>query len=248
MEFDGGPWADWASENWLVPMMAVGLYVAVIDNVPRLLSEKYSPPNLDREFAMWNLLLSVFSAWGVLCTMPVLLNHWWNGGVAALACVSTPTRGHVGRALVLFALSKIVELLDTAWLLVRKRTPSKLHTVHHATACLVTWKLFSSRSPLGLCLASLNYTVHAPLYLYFGLTQLSPGTRALVTRFAPYITQMQLVQFVCGLGLALRALAASPLDCAGPRADAWLIVGMYILYLWLFGSFWWTRKPRVKRA
>ena len=59
------------------------------------------------------------------------------------------------------------------------------------TVLMYCWHAYAVRIGTGLWFASMNYTVHAIMYLYFALTQLGPKGKAFAKRFSMLITSLQ---------------------------------------------------------
>ena len=70
----------------------------------------------------------------------------------------------------LFALSKIVEFGDTAFIIFRKAPLSFLHWYHHVTVCTYTWYALTT-DPIALSnfFGAMNYTVHTFMYAYYAI-------------------------------------------------------------------------------
>ena len=129
--------------------------------------------------------------------------------------------GEVGFFVALFIYSKLAELFDTLWLLLRKSPVILLHWYHHVTVLLYCWHSYSMRIGSGLWFASMNYTVHSIMYFYFGLTQCGPKGRRIAKKFSIAVTLLQLAQMVMGIAVgaspsqrSLRAQARWPSRCA----------------------------------
>ena len=77
---------------------------------------------------------------------------------------------------------------------------------------LYCWNSYVTESSAGLWFAAMNYSVHAVMYMYFYLQiAFSPKDKkakksvlmTLVSRFAPFITVMQISQMFCGTAIVL---------------------------------------------
>ena len=55
----------------------------------------------------------------------------------------------------------------------------------------------------------MNYTVHAIMYFYFGLTQCGDGGRKFAKKFAMIITTMQLTQMVIGIVVTVASVVCT---------------------------------------
>ena len=70
----------------------------------------------------------------------------------------------------LMTLSKVVELGDTIFIVLRKSQLSFLHWYHHITVLVYTWYAITPRpSALSIWFSSMNYTVHTIMYTYYAL-------------------------------------------------------------------------------
>uniref|UniRef100_K3X8B3 Elongation of fatty acids protein n=1 Tax=Globisporangium ultimum (strain ATCC 200006 / CBS 805.95 / DAOM BR144) TaxID=431595 RepID=K3X8B3_GLOUD len=203
----------------------------------RWLMKDRKPFNLQIPLALWNLALSMFSFMGAIRTVPFLLNTIYRRGVYNSVCmVPTAHYGHgpVGFWVTVFIFSKVPELVDTLFIVLRKKPLIFLHWYHHITVLLFCWHAFATLSASGLYFVAMNYTVHAIMYFYYFLTAM--GYRP---RWALAVTVFQLSQMV--VGVAVCSLATyyiqSGVDCAVDRENLkWGII-MYSSYFALFLKF-----------
>jgi hypothetical protein len=61
----------------------------------------------------------------------------------------------------LFILSKIPELIDTVFIVQRKRPLIFLHWYHHVTVLLYCWHSYATEASQALYFVAMNYSVHA---------------------------------------------------------------------------------------
>ena len=115
--------------------------------------------------AAWNLGLSLFSFWGLYWTAPHLYSFLMapEHGFRATVCYSAQWYGHgyCGKAMAFFIYSKLFELFDTLWLILKKRPVIFLHSYHHITVLLYCWHSYASRISSGLWFGTMNYFVHS---------------------------------------------------------------------------------------
>lgn len=146
---------------------------------------------------------------------------------------------------VVFTVSKLLELGDTAFVVLRKKPLIFLHWYHHATVLLCSWFGHITFTP-ALYFVSINFTIHAVMYAYFFLM----AVHAVPAWFNPkWLTAAQISQMFVGLyvigastfykGLTARGCAIEP----GMVAAIWL---MYATYLYLFVDFFVTRYFKGK--
>ncbi|GLE06627.1 hypothetical protein PINS_up016021 [Pythium insidiosum] len=163
----------------------------------RWVMQNRQPFDLRIPLAMWNLGLATFSFMGAVRTVPFLLNTIYRRGIYNSVCASPrPHYGHgpVGLWVTLFIFSKVPELVDTVFIVLRKKPLIFLHWYHHITVLLFCWHAFATESASGLYFVAMNYSVHAIMYFYYFLTAV--GFRP---RWAQFVTVFQLSQMVVGV-------------------------------------------------
>jgi len=144
--------------------------------------------------------------------------------------------GPTGFWVMLFIYSKIPELLDTVFIVLRKRPLIFLHWYHHVTVLLFCWSAYSTMAASGLYFVAMNYAVHALMYGYYCLQALKVCPKSFP---AVLITISQIAQMFVGTGVCCSAwyfkLVGKP--CA--NSDSNLILGglMYCSYFYLFLDF-----------
>merc|ERR1719440_218445 len=82
----------------------------------------------------------------------------------------------------------------------------------------------------------MNYTVHAIMYFYFGLTQCGPKGRRVAKRFSMLITSLQLLQMVVGIVVTVASVVyhANGMTCYVSLVNSVLGLVMYSSYFALF--------------
>jgi len=184
---------------WLAPSIAIPLYLLMVFVLPRFIKEEVQ--NLKPILAVWNFCLSLGSAIIFIC---------WTSGLVAELISSNWSLHHVicmphrelnyGINMIcatLFAISKYFELVDTLFLIIRKRPVSFLHWYHHTTVLAYTWYAVVCAVSTGNIFGSINAGVHTIMYYYYFLTSI--GQRP---KWGSWVTRLQLGQMVVGLVVA----------------------------------------------
>lgn len=156
-------------ENLHVPAIATVLYLAMIFGGQMLMKDR-KPLPVKPLMILWNVLLAAFSIIGAYFYVPELLRVIQSKGLHYEMCsfdseITSPW-------VYLFCLSKIPELVDTFWLVVRKRPVIFLHGYHHVTVMWFCWYAWGNLIENGGIFAAMNLTVHSIMYLF--VTLLSP--------------------------------------------------------------------------
>ena len=156
--FDGWYWTRWTANHWEIPIAAATLYLLMIATLKLTMGPRNGGRKalkLTRVVLAWNFFLSAFSIAGMCYTVPLLLfgeSGVLTAGWYASVCNSAASYGHgyPGLFVCLFIYSKLAELLDTFFLLVRKSPVIFLHWYHHLTVLLFCWHAYSARIGTGL--------------------------------------------------------------------------------------------------
>lgn len=106
-----------------------------------------------------------------------------------------------GAWMTLFIYSKLPELLDTVWLVLKKRKVAYIHWFHHATVLLYCWHSFATSVGPGIWFGTMNYVVHSVMYFYYFLTTFPGAPRKVAKTLAPAVTVLQIMQMVVGVGI-----------------------------------------------
>mmetsp|Transcript_22362 Transcript_22362/g.71544 ORF Transcript_22362/g.71544 Transcript_22362/m.71544 type:complete len:367 (+) Transcript_22362:63-1163(+) len=242
--FDGWYWTRWTANHWEIPIAAATLYLLMIATLKLTMGPRNGGRKalkLTRVVLAWNFFLSAFSIAGMCYTVPRLLvgeSGVLTAGWYASVCNSAASYGHgyPGLFVCLFIYSKLAELLDTFFLLVRKSPVIFLHWYHHLTVLLFCWHAYSARIGTGLWFAAMNYSVHGIMYAYFGLTQAGEGPKNFAKRFSMLITTLQLTQMVFGIAVTVSSVVylSRGVPCYVSLFNSLLGLGMYASYFVLF--------------
>jgi hypothetical protein len=144
--------------------------------------------------------------------------------------------GTVGLWVMLFIFSKFPELIDTVFIVLRKKKLIFLHWYHHVTVLLFCWNAFVTSAGSGLYFVSMNYTVHSLMYGYYCLQALH-----MLPRWFPaiIITIGQIAQMFVGTGVCISAwyYMLSGKECHNDLSNLTAGALMYGSYLYLFVDF-----------
>ena len=114
-------WTTWYLQNhWYHSIIASIIYVILVYLGLYLMSER-SPLVLDKYLKIWNYLLAAFSTMGAIRTSFGMHHVIANHGFLASVCWYNPKNNFLSYWLEKFTYSKMVELGDTAFLILRKR-------------------------------------------------------------------------------------------------------------------------------
>jgi elongation of very long chain fatty acids protein 6 len=230
--------------NYIVPSVAIVLYLAFCYFGQKIMARQ-TAFGLNGVLAGWNLFLSLFSFWGAIRMVPhtlwLLRSHSFEETICEPAYLSYGS-GAAGFAVQMFCLSKIPELIDTVFIVLRKKPLIFLHWYHHVTVLAFCWNSYVTESGAGHYFASMNYTVHAVMYFYYYLQAI----KAVPKNFPSWIiTILQISQMIAGTGIVCASIyyyryggkKYAPGECNNNESN--LIAGgiIYASYLYLFVEF-----------
>ncbi|PFH31045.1 putative integral membrane protein, GNS1/SUR4 family protein [Besnoitia besnoiti] len=202
--YKAGPCLVWTIGRYYVAPTAVTLYLLFCYFGTKWMKNRPAY-DLRRPLKYWNLLLAVFSFMGMSRVVPHLFEILRRWGFEVSICsppVYTYGHGACGLWVFLFIYSKYFELLDTVFIILRKRPLNFLHWYHHATVLLYTWDGYCVEQPAGIYFIAMNYSVHAVMYFYYFLA--AQLQRPL--SWGIFVTIAQISQMFVGVGVTCASL------------------------------------------
>jgi len=185
-------WQPW---NWLLPTIAILGYLAMVFFLPYFIKKEYE---LKYPLAAWNLFLSIASF--VMCFFWVapIIEIFVQTGYDPYYILCMPY-GELSHGLnmfvaTVFTFSKFFELIDTLFLILRKREVEFLHWYHHTTVLAYCWMCTIILIPVGNIFGTVNAFVHTIMYMYYFLSCIGQKPW-----WGQYVTIIQLTQMVVGI-------------------------------------------------
>ena len=189
--------------------------------------------------AAWNGLLSTFSTIGMMRTVPHLVASILSQNYSDTVCTAPIVswgKGTTGFWVMLFIFSKVPELIDTVFIILRKKPLIFLHWYHHVSVLLFCWNAYASIAGSGLYFVAMNYSVHALMYGYYCLQALHicPKSFPVILITMSQIGQMFVGTFVC---VSAWYYMLSGKTCHNCLSNLCFGGVMYGSYLYLFVEF-----------
>jgi len=231
----------WMEENWRsVCAWASGLYMILIFGGQNYMSNR---PAFDLRgpLTAWSMFLAGFSIMGAARTLPEFMHTLYTQGFYHSLCIpSFIEQDRVsGFWTWMFVLSKVPELGDTIFIVLRKQRLIFLHWYHHVTVLIYCWYSFSEYTAPARWFVVMNFIVHSLMYTYYAFKAL----RYRVPRgVAMLITTLQLVQMVIGCVVNYMAFSykQNGMQCGVSDTNLKLSLLMYTSYFVLFARFFYN--------
>uniref|UniRef100_A0A8C5R3P1 Elongation of very long chain fatty acids protein n=1 Tax=Leptobrachium leishanense TaxID=445787 RepID=A0A8C5R3P1_9ANUR len=233
--FDEQVAIQWMQENWSKSIFFSLLYAALIFGGQRVMKERRGF-ELRRPLVLWSFTLAVFSIIGAIRTIWYMGNVLISRGFKESVCDSGFYSGPVSKFWAYaFVISKVPELGDTLFIVLRKQKLIFLHWYHHITVLLYTWYSYKDTVSGGGWFMTMNFTVHAFMYSYYTLK----AAAIRVPRFcAMFITVTQILQML--MGIVVNVLVYTwhhDGSCKSTTENIFWSTVMYTSYLVLFCIF-----------
>lgn len=228
----------WMLKNWTYCFYYCGIYMILIFGGQHYMSNR-SKFELRGILTLWNSMLATFSIIGFTRTAPELIHVMRNYGFRYSICVPSFIEQDCvsGFWTWMFVLSKLPELGDTVFIVLRKQPLIFLHWYHHITVLLYSWFSYTEYTASARWFVVMNYFVHSVMYSYYALKAMRyrpPKSIAML------ITTLQLAQMVIGCIINVTAyqyLESGQIDCHISRFNVKLSLVMYFSYFVLFARF-----------
>ena len=215
-------------ELWPLYLFIFVFYYPAMKFGQKIMSSR-EPFSLKIPLFLWNMFVSVTSG---LCAFTVgkLLFHrlLYNTNHNELICdhefLYTKKESWY---IIMFVISKYFELIDTIFLVLRKKKIVFLHWFHHlSTAIYATYALYynymSDMSQLWFVF--MNTFVHTFMYFYYGMTAIG-----IYFNMNYLITLIQIIQMIIGFSVAISTLWCKDISMSYPCLIVSLLQFYYIV-------------------
>ncbi|XP_049711054.1 elongation of very long chain fatty acids protein 3 [Elephas maximus indicus] len=182
-------------EYWTISFPIALIYLVLI-----LVGQNYMKArkgfNLQMPLILWSFCLAIFSVLGAVRTWSFMGTVLLRVGLKQSVCYTSFFRHSTVRFWSsLFVFSKIIELGDTAFIILRKRPLIFVHWYHHSTVLIFTFFGYKSRMAAGGWFMTMNFGVHAIMYTYYTLKAAKVNFPRMLSML---ITSLQILQMFAG--------------------------------------------------
>jgi len=237
---------QWYQTNWNLSVYLAILYVILVFGGQAYMKDK-PRYTLQKPLICWNILLASFSIFGTIRIWSVMFDLYNLHGFKGTVCNSEYFKSPVSNFWsMVFIMSKVPELIDTAFIVLRKQKLIFLHWYHHITVMIYSWYTFRDRLSGAQWYVSMNFFVHALMYSYY-------ACRAMKIKIPKpiniIITALQLSQMFVGVAVQIyiynyRKDPWCPTHYYNLRAAVLMYGSYYLLFAKFFADAYIWPKPR----
>ena len=225
----------WLYGGWHIPILYSIIYVSLVFLGQRIMKnrEKF---HIYRSLIAWNILLACFSILGTIRTMPTFLSRIFKHGLDYSICDNSSEFGVMEFWTNAFAMTKLIDLFDTAFVVLRKQKLLFLHWYHHSITLIFTWYLYRNFASISYWFGVMNFTVHSFMYTYYAF---KAARFRIPKKVSLFITTLQLLQMVVGVWINVYALMKklNGGTCETPTEGLYFAFIIYFSFLVLFANF-----------
>jgi len=243
--------SDWAMMSTPMPTFAlIAVYLFVVWWGQKAMAARPKGFELRHVMVVYNSCLVVLSGW--LC-YEFCVCGWFSGsytfGCQPVDLSMHPEALRMARTCWVFYISKLIELADTIFFVLRKRFQliTFLHVFHHA-AMAASWWFGVKFVPggFGTFHAVINSGIHFMMYSYYALAAAGPQFQPYLW-WKRYLTSAQILQFIVIIMHTMQLFFFE--DCDYPIIFGWWILLCSFIFLGLFGQFYVREylKPKASR-
>lgn len=249
-QYDETKFFKYMVTHWADSFVYAFIYIVLVFGGKRYMEERPSY-GLRPWLALWSGILAVFSIFGAARTLPELILAVNQHSLEYSICVPSYLENAAAVWTFLFTVSKVYELGDTIFIVLRKQPLIFLHWYHHVTVLIYCWYSYPERTAVGRWFMVMNYMVHSIMYSYYALKAMRFNVPKWISMF---ITFSQLLQMVIGCLVNVWAyqIKNEGTFCNVSYDNIKYSLIMYASYFILFAHFFYSAylsgKPKSSKA
>ena len=237
--FNVNPHLKWFELNWNTSIWISVVYVLFVF-IGRIYMTNRQPYDLRLPLGIWSLFLSIFSLFGSMRMVPELLHSLSSQGFTHSFCQGDFKEDpRINFWIMMFTWSKVFELVDTGFIVLRKQKLIFLHWYHHFMTLIYCFFAVSRglEGPFRW-FATMNFAIHTVMYGYYAVKALRLFQVPSIVN--QVITTGQIVQMIMGFVISISLLimqTTHPKKCDFSLDSNIFSFLIYLSYLILFVNF-----------
>jgi len=236
-EFNIRPSLDWIERHWHFTIWLSCIYVLFLAVATTYMKNR-KPFDLRVPLGIWSLLLAIFSLYGSIRMIPEWFDRTSKGFIPSI-CRGDFTDKTVEFWMIMFTWSKVFELVDTVFIVLRKQKLIFLHWYHHIVTMMFCFYLFSSgvHGPVRW-FTTMNFAIHTVMYGYYSIKAFQLFRVPSIV--SQVITTSQILQMIMGFVISVILMimqVTHPGKCDYPLDSNILGLIIYTSFLVLFVNF-----------
>ncbi|KAJ3030782.1 hypothetical protein HDV00_008722 [Rhizophlyctis rosea] len=223
-------------------------YLAIVLGGQQIMRASVQKPiSIKPIFFLHNAMLSIVSAGLLLLFLELVIPDLLKNGLMWSICHEDAWSSRLELLFYINYLIKYYELLDTIFLVLKKKKLEFLHVYHHAATMVLCYFELEGRTAVSWVPVTLNLFVHVIMYYYYARTAVSSKP----IWWKKYLTTLQITQFILdifAIYLATYTYVSSAMypdiipnfglgTCRGKPIAAWIGCAIITSYLGLFVQF-----------
>lgn len=225
---------EWLRDHWSISIYVSLAYVIIIFGLKQFMKTRNTSYELRKALTLWNLMLALFSIFGTIYCLPFSIKVLITKGLHASVCENFHQNDNfIEFWHSLFVWSKLIELGDTLFIVLRRQKLIFLHWFHHLLTLCYSFYTYWTESASIHWMISLNFFVHSIMYSYYCLKAMK---FSVPTKVSIVITSLQIMQMIFGFYINFHALRMhkNKIKCEVMDSVARVGVAMYMAYFSLF--------------
>uniref|UniRef100_A0A0N5AJJ7 Elongation of very long chain fatty acids protein n=1 Tax=Syphacia muris TaxID=451379 RepID=A0A0N5AJJ7_9BILA len=230
---------------------SVSIYIAVAYAIGIHLLQKYrqhrKPRRLRIPLCLWNASLAIFSTFATIRFGEEFLYAVTTRPFKHSICYSISPESPASFWACAFAISKVAELGDTFFVVMRKKPLIFLHWYHHAVVLVYSWNSACELTAAGRWFIFMNYFVHSFMYTYYTFTAYGIRMPRIISIG---LTTLQTMQMLIGVVISVVVLQMklSNVRCQQSMENLALCFAIYASFAVLFMRFFYDSYIRPRKS
>uniref|UniRef100_A0A915ALV0 Elongation of very long chain fatty acids protein n=1 Tax=Parascaris univalens TaxID=6257 RepID=A0A915ALV0_PARUN len=234
------------NKYWSCSIYIAIVYALAVHSLQRY-QQSRKPWELRLPLCIWNASLAIFSG---IATYRFGEEFVYTVGTRPLlhsVCYSINPTSPAAFWACAFALSKVAELGDTFFVVMRKKPLIFLHWYHHAVVLVYSWNAACELTAAGRWFIFMNFFVHSIMYTYYSFTAYGIRPPRVLSMC---ITALQTSQMLVGVAISITVLNIKLKDtlCQQSMDNLALCFAIYASFAVLFMRFFYDAYMKPRKA